>query len=118
MTARMSFMVPVDVHAEDALPDGIRHVADRGHVVHDPGDVREAVDRVAGGLDDAGDARVVGDVGGERHDVGAGVLGDELVEALLADVDGDDASAFAGDAGCRGAADARTRAGHDDGLAR
>ena len=47
----------------------------------------------------------------------AGVLGDELVEALLADVDGDHAAALAGDARCGGAADAGAGAGDDDGLA-
>ena len=46
-----------------------------------------------------------------------GVLGLELVEALLRDVDRDHAAALAGDAGCGGAADSGAGAGDDDGLA-
>ena len=105
----------VDPH--HAVPHGIAHVADRSHVVHDPGDVREAVDGVAGGRDDPAmpASSVMSPASGD--DVGAGVLGDELVETLLRDVDGDHASAFAGDAGCRGSADARPGAGDDHGLA-
>ena len=49
-------------------------------------------------------------------DVASGMRSGELIQALLAHVDCDDATAFAGDAGCRGAADSRTCAGHDHGL--
>ena len=117
MTARMSFMVPVTLTrktrshtASDTSPTGVMSsmipaMFARPSIV------------LARGLDDARDAGVVGDVGGERDDVGAGVLGDELVEALLADVDRDHAAALAGDARCGGAADARAGTRHDDGLA-
>src|SRR5690606_25906276 len=77
----------------------------------------EGVDRAAGRLDDARDGGVVGDVGGHGRDLPLN-LGGELVESLLRDVDGDDATALAGDTGCRGAPDAGARARHDDGLAR
>jgi hypothetical protein len=95
---------------------------DRRHVVHDPGDVGERVHPVARGEDDALDIGLVGDVAGDRDDLGsgrqAGQRGRELVQPLRGDVRGDDPPALAGDPGRDGAADARGRTRDDHGLAR
>src|SRR5690606_16632158 len=80
------------------------------------GDVREAVDLVARGLDDAGDGRVIRDVAREHNNIAAGVVGGEVVEALLRDVDRDHATTLARDSGCRGTPDTRSGTRHDHGL--
>ena len=93
------------------------HLVDRGEVVHDAGDVRQRVDASAGGSDDGGHGLLGGDVAGHRDQVQPGVLGHEVIQAFLADVGGDDAAAFLGDAQGGGLADAGGGAGDDDGLA-
>ncbi|SDL98026.1 hypothetical protein SAMN04487916_12014 [Arthrobacter sp. ov407] len=83
----------------------------------DAGDVRQGVDPPAGGSDDGGNGLFGGDVAGHGNQVQPGVLGDEVMQAFLADVGGDDAPAFAGDPQGGGLADAGGRTGDDDCLA-
>lgn len=86
----------------EPVPEVVVHVVDRGEVVHDAGDVRQRVDPSAGGSDEGGHGLLGGDVAGHRDQVQPGVLGHEVVETFLADVGGDDAGAFFGDAQCVG----------------
>jgi len=68
-----------------------------------PATFARAVDGVVGSGDDGVDCVLLGEVAGDRDDVGH--LGLQRVELHGRDVGGDDASASTGDAGCRGLAD-------------
>src|SRR5699024_8040876 len=107
-----------EVHPDDAVPHGVAGLVERGEVVVDPGDVRQAVDPVARGGDDAVDPVLLHDIGGHGGDGGVGLGGGERLKTLLGEVDGDHATAFAGHAGGDGGADARCGAGDDHGPAR
>ena len=113
----MSFIVPSTLIAEDPLPDGVGDLAERGHVVHDPGDVREGIDRAAAAATICAIASSSVMSPATVTMSASGVLGGEFLEALCGDVDGDDAATFARDARRGGAADAGAGTGHDDRLA-
>jgi hypothetical protein len=86
----------------------------------DARDVGQGVDAPVGGGDDAVDVRLRRDVAGDRDegDVEVRQVGDERLQLVGEEVDGDDAAALTGHAGGGRPADPGGRAGHDDGLAR
>ena len=108
-TARVRRMRAVTLIRKTRSQSVVVHLVDRREVVHDAGDVRQGVDPSARGSDDGGHGLFGGDVAGHGDQVQAGVLGHQGVQALLADVGGDDPAAFLGDAQGRGLADARSR---------
>ncbi len=107
----------VDVDGEDPAPHLIAHLVDGGEVIVDAGDIGQAVNLLASGIQDALDRGRIGEVGCNSDQV-VGVPGlGEFIQSLLGDIHPDDAGALPQQLPCRGATDTGGCTSDDDGPA-